>query len=127
MLRFCSLLLLAGLTGCATDPLTDDDVATVEQAATAAFTRQHVRGDIWHYEATIPVGDGPNAAIRIHRIVRESAPWRPRPTPHAAMSAHMPRPRVKPGSRPVTAVGLNANMPAEEQSTCPRLFGHARA
>src|SRR5262249_53978469 len=51
-------------------------------------TREHVAADIFHYAITFRVGNTPNARLRIHRIVRELAPWRPRPTANAAMLLH---------------------------------------
>jgi len=58
------------------------------QAASLAFRREHVTADIYHYELVLPVGSGPNAAVRVHRIVREAAPFVPRSTSHAAMLLH---------------------------------------
>jgi pimeloyl-ACP methyl ester carboxylesterase len=83
-------LLLACTVGCVADEPVDDnvDVIAVEQAASLAFTRAHVTDDIYHYEVVLPVGSSANAAIRIHRVVRELAPWIPRPTSHAAMMLH---------------------------------------
>src|SRR5262249_11877399 len=42
----------------------------------------------FHYTLTLPVGVTPNARLRIHRIVRELAPFRARPTANAAMLLH---------------------------------------
>jgi len=50
--------------------------------------REHVTGDIYHYQFEIRVGSTPNARLRIHRVVRELSPWRPRPTAHAVMLLH---------------------------------------
>jgi hypothetical protein len=86
------LAVFACLAGCvAADSEPDPaelDVTTQTQAATAAFSREHVTADIYHYELVLPVGDGPNAAIRIHRVVRELAPYVARPTPHAVALLH---------------------------------------
>ena len=73
MIRFAPLVLLVA---CAEPAPTE----TFEQAASPGFTRTHVSADIYHYEAVIPVGDTPNAALRIHRVVREAAPFVPRKT-----------------------------------------------
>ena len=73
--------------GCV-DTVEEPALATVERAAELPFSREHVAGDVFHYAVTIPVGDAPNARLRIHRIVREQAPWRPRPTATAAMLLH---------------------------------------
>jgi hypothetical protein len=62
------------------------DVAS--SASTIAFSREHVTADIYHYEVVLPVGDAPNAAIRIHRVVREAAPFVPRRTRGAVMALH---------------------------------------
>ncbi|MEJ7599490.1 MAG: hypothetical protein WKG01_16400 [Kofleriaceae bacterium] len=87
MFRFAPFALLAA---CITDPTPapDPETATRELAATAAFSRAHVTGDIYHYELVLPVGDGPNAALRIHRVVREIAPYIPRATRGGAMLLH---------------------------------------
>ena len=61
------------------------DVSSIEEAAKLAFSREHVVDDIYHYEVVLPVGNTPNAAIRLHRIVREAAPFEPRHTSQAAM------------------------------------------
>src|SRR5512139_1519231 len=73
------------LVACA-DPA--PDTTTVDTAATLAFTREHVTADIYHYELILPVGDAPNAALRIHRVVREVAPYVPRHTKDAVMMLH---------------------------------------
>jgi len=85
MVRY--LIVSALLAGC----VAGADVAESAQdisASSLSFTREHVTADIYHYEAVIPVGSTPNAALRIHRIVREIAPFVPRPTSHAAMLLH---------------------------------------
>ena len=63
----------------------------VESAGPASLldiSREHVAGDVWHHSLLLRVGDTPNAVIRIHRIVRERAPWLPRPTSAGAMFLH---------------------------------------
>ena len=65
-----------------------DTEVTTESALSATFTREHVTADIYHYEAVIPVGTEPNAAIRIHRVVREKAPYVPRNTRAGVMALH---------------------------------------
>lgn len=57
-------------------------------SAPVAVTREHVAGDIYHYQFDLRVGSTPNARVRIHRVVRELSPWRPRPAPHAVMLLH---------------------------------------
>ncbi len=81
-----AVISLACLTACAA---TDDpEVASVDQDVTLAFHREHVSGDIWHYELVVPVGHSANAAIKLHRMVRETAPFVPRHTPTAVMMLH---------------------------------------
>ncbi|MEO8699517.1 MAG: hypothetical protein ABI867_05710 [Kofleriaceae bacterium] len=81
------LLFVLACAGCVTGDEADSTDVTA-QAATLAFSREHVSGDIYHYEATVPIGGSANAAIRIHRVVRELAPYIPRRTSHAAMLLH---------------------------------------
>ena len=64
MSRYVVVLAGLSLAACAADA----DEIEVEQAASLAFSREHVTADIYHYEAVLPVGSGPNAAIRIHRV-----------------------------------------------------------
>jgi hypothetical protein len=85
MIRFAPLLLLVA---CA-EPAPTETFETFEQAAwVLGFTRTHVSADIYHYEAVLPVGDAPNAALRIHRVVREAAPFVPRKTKSGVMAVH---------------------------------------
>jgi hypothetical protein len=77
------LVIVSVLAGCAAEP--EPELGELDQSIALAFTREHVNADIYHYTATVPVGSQPNAALRIHRIVREVAPFVPRRTPHAAM------------------------------------------
>jgi hypothetical protein len=78
------LLLAAG--GCAGE----DSLAGEAQAvgSTISLRREHVVGDIYHHELVVAIGQGPNARLRLHRVVRESAPWVPRPTAGGAMLLH---------------------------------------
>ncbi|MFE8602500.1 alpha/beta fold hydrolase [Archangium violaceum] len=57
-------------------------------SAPFAVTREHVSGDIYHYQFDLRVGSTPNARVRVHRVVRELSPWRPRPTTRAVMLLH---------------------------------------
>lgn len=50
--------------------------------------RHPLGGDVYHYGFTLRVGSTANAKLHIDRIARESAPWQPRPTPHAALLLH---------------------------------------
>jgi len=77
----------------------DESVATADVRATTPetlaaagavldITREPVAGDVSHYEITLDVGDTPNAQLHVHRVVRELAPWLPRPSHAAAMLLH---------------------------------------
>ncbi|MEZ4299135.1 MAG: hypothetical protein R3B70_29570 [Polyangiaceae bacterium] len=57
-------------------------------ATVVAAGREVVTGDIAHYTILLDVGDGPNARLLLHRIVRERAPFQPRKTAHALMLLH---------------------------------------
>src|SRR5689334_24170140 len=95
--KLVSLFLVCGAVGCAGSDLTHDDAfdrAVAEAAlqtsarAITEFNREQIAGDIYHYSLLLRVGDGPNARIRLHRVVRESAPFRPRATCQAVMMTH---------------------------------------
>jgi pimeloyl-ACP methyl ester carboxylesterase len=64
------------------------EVSTTVEPSTVSLTREHVHGDLYHYSALIPVGDGPNASIRVHRLVREVAPFVPARSRQAVMMLH---------------------------------------
>lgn len=87
-----SLALGAVAAGCVTDdgtaPSPEPDTLATTQATSLSFTREQVIGDVYHYQLVLPAGSGPNAGIRIHRVVRELAPFVARPTSHAVMSLH---------------------------------------
>ena len=74
------------LAGCVADDVPATEVDS--SALSLAFARQHVTADIYHYEWILPVGDAPNAALRVHRVVREVAPYVPRHTSGGAMLLH---------------------------------------
>jgi hypothetical protein len=80
------LLALACVTGCVTEP--ELDVSTASHELVTEITREHVRGDIYRYGYVLRVGDGPNAELAVHRVVRERAPWIPRHTSGAIMLLH---------------------------------------
>lgn len=109
-LKSTSLLvhLALALAGCAVD---DSDISpaplalpTVEQQTPTAlggaekpapapsslhmFERRVLTGDVVEYSAVVPVGPGPSDRIRIHRVVRERAPFKPRSTRAAVMMLH---------------------------------------
>jgi hypothetical protein len=71
-----ALSLVTPLAACvAADTDVEEVTTTVAQEAQLSFTREHVTADIYHYELVLPVGSGPNAGLRIHRVVRETSPW----------------------------------------------------
>ena len=71
------------------DPPPDAALTSVaEELGGVQVTREPIAGDVVHYSFTVRVGDGPNARLRIHRVVRERAPWVPRHTTAAVMLLH---------------------------------------
>ncbi len=96
MVRFTLALSLALATaGCTAEdpPAAAGDHATLAAEAQAlgaprSLRRRHVAGDIYHHELVVPIGGAPNARLRLHRVVRELAPWVPRPTTGGAMLLH---------------------------------------
>jgi hypothetical protein len=94
---FAVALVCAGaLTGCAlADP---DPSGMAEPVAEAAdpltlaevhdLQRVQVTADVYRYSFLLKVGATPNAQVRIHRVVREIAPWLPRPSASAVMLLH---------------------------------------
>src|SRR5436853_7940550 len=94
-----SSVILAALavaaTACVAEPGAEPGSESEVQLDTAAqalggitITRDHIAGDVYHYGFEIPVGDTPNAAIAVHRVVRERAPWIPPRTTRAVMMLH---------------------------------------
>jgi hypothetical protein len=88
MFRLAIASLLVGCAAESVDDLGEIDLGEIDQSISLTFAREHVVADIYHYTATVPVGTQANAALRIHRVVREVAPFVPRRTPHAAMLLH---------------------------------------
>ncbi|HEY5924529.1 MAG TPA: hypothetical protein VIV11_22780 [Kofleriaceae bacterium] len=85
MLRL--FLVLVALSAACTDP--DPDLtATTHELGASAPTREHIAGDVYHYSFALPVGDGPNARLTIHRVTRERAPWQPRRSRRALVLMH---------------------------------------
>ena len=54
------------------DPVEESVVQAVESPG---VDRTHVVGDVYHHRFTLRLGNTPNARIRLHRVVRERAPW----------------------------------------------------
>lgn len=50
--------------------------------------RTRIAGDVYHTSFLVPLGPGPNGAIRLHRIVRERAPGLPRATRGGVLMQH---------------------------------------
>ncbi len=84
----CAALL--GAAACTEEPAGEPVApsAIEARAASLAWNRTRIAGDVYHYEVTVPIGDAPNAALRLHRVVRERAPGVPRPAAHAAVRLH---------------------------------------
>lgn len=76
-------LLLVLFAGCATETL-----ETAERAVAPEYSRTQIAGDIYHYRYIVPVGDGPNAQLAIHRVVRERSPNSPIKTNDAITLMH---------------------------------------
>jgi len=55
---------------------------------TLDVAREQMDGDVYHYSVLVSVGASPNARLRLHRVVRERAPWQPRATKAAVMLLH---------------------------------------
>src|SRR5262245_49176004 len=62
--------------------------ATAAHAFDPEAQRTRVAGDVYHTSFLVPLGSGPNGAIRLHRIVRERAPGVPRATRGGVLMAH---------------------------------------
>jgi hypothetical protein len=63
-------------------------VTALPRAAWGAVTRDHIAGDVYHYGFVLRVGDGPSGQLHLHRVVRERAPFQPRPSAAAVMLMH---------------------------------------
>src|SRR5262245_48199474 len=89
MPRLATVVLVPLLTAACTATSPDAPaVANAPLVAAPTVTRQHIRDDLYHSQFDIPVGSSANARVRVHRVVRELAPWRPRPSAHAVMLLH---------------------------------------
>lgn len=83
------LFVAAAVLAACTDPAPEVALATTaEELGGVQVTREPIAGDVVHYSFTLRMGDGPNARVRIHRVVRERAPWLPRRTRSAVMMLH---------------------------------------
>ncbi len=73
------------------DPPASEAVASACTASGAEIlesAREPVVGDVFHYSWLVRVGTTPSARIRIHRVVRERSPGRPRASSAAVMFQH---------------------------------------
>lgn len=96
-MRRITALAAALLTGCGSEEAADafgglqPQVVTAWTSAGAAvldFDRTPIAGDLVHYSFLLAVGDTPHARLRVHRVVRERAPWQSRPKAPATMLLH---------------------------------------
>ncbi len=78
-------LLLAACEAGEPEPL---PVAATSQPLSVSYSRAHVSGDVYHHEFVLRVGDGPNATLRLHRVVRERSPYVPRRSKNAIFMMH---------------------------------------
>jgi len=82
-----SIFAFVALLG-ACDAAPPPELETATQGLAIDITRDQIAGDVYHYGFVLRLGDGPNAQIHLHRVVRERAPWRPRATTGAVMMMH---------------------------------------
>jgi pimeloyl-ACP methyl ester carboxylesterase len=76
----CALIAACDSAPSTTDTLPSPELASLSRPLSVNVTREHVTGDVYHYEFTVRVGTTANAELHIHRVVRERAPFFPRPT-----------------------------------------------
>jgi hypothetical protein len=93
MLAGVALLAVALPCACQSDLQSEPEpelelATTAHELGVASVTREHVAGDVYRYGFVLPVGDGPNARLHVHRVVRERAPWTPRRGAAAVMLLH---------------------------------------
>ena len=83
-------LLVSTSLACVESPAPPPPTATAIAAAAPswAWQRTPVAGDLVHYQVTVPIGTAPNAALRLHRVVRERAPGVARRTSQVAVLLH---------------------------------------
>ncbi len=91
-----TLVCAGAITGCASeDPAPPGVDPSVQEASdllakTEILDAQRVlvEADVYHYSYLIKVGATPNAQVRIHRVVRELAPWKPRSSASSVLLLH---------------------------------------
>lgn len=74
------LLLVAGLHAATPAGATGSEGIQIE--------RIPIGGDVVHYRFRLPVGPGEHDVVRLHRIVRERAPWIPAPARRGVFLVH---------------------------------------
>ncbi|MEJ7602022.1 MAG: hypothetical protein WKG01_29265 [Kofleriaceae bacterium] len=90
---FRSILIATFATACVSEspsePTSELEVTAVSQGLSVSdVTRVQIAGDVYHYGFVVRVGDGPNAVLHLHRVVREKAPWIPRKSTGAILLMH---------------------------------------
>lgn len=81
-------IMAALVAACEPAPLTAAAVESTAEPLSVVITRDHITGDVYHCGFLVRVGSSPNAQLQIHRVVRERAPFFPRPSTAAAMFMH---------------------------------------
>lgn len=82
-------LALAGCAGGGEESSPASPEPTQEASASLqTFERRALTGDVVEYSVVVPVGPGPSDRIRVHRVVRERAPFQPASTHAAVMMLH---------------------------------------
>ena len=64
------------------------DACASNGAPSSTVSREVLAGDVAHYKAKLRVGSGAYDFIELHRFVRESSPWHPRPTSKSVFLIH---------------------------------------
>jgi hypothetical protein len=74
----------------ATPPVASQRQSMLEVGSTVGqgFQRQELLGGLAHYSARLHVGPGAHDVITLHRVVRESSPWHPAPSPRSVFMIH---------------------------------------
>jgi hypothetical protein len=92
MIKLGALALALALVGCGeggeeSSPASPEPIQEAS-ASLQIFERRALTDDVVEYSAVVPVGPGPSDRIRVHRVVRERAPYKPRSTHGAVMMLH---------------------------------------
>jgi pimeloyl-ACP methyl ester carboxylesterase len=81
-------VLCAALAACESTPAPEVESDAQPLGVSVNVTRDRIIGDVYHYGFVVRVGDGPNGRLRVHRVVRERAPFLPRASTSAVMMLH---------------------------------------